>query len=169
MALLPHILNELSDPFHNSFGLGLFSGDSWDPLPSYRRYMNSSLRDLDGVDRNTHIGKDGFQVSMDVQHFAPNEISVKTVDNSIVVEGKHEERQDDHGYISRQFTRRYELPKEFNTQDVVTTLSSDGILTVKAPPAAALQDNVRHVQIQQTGPARLNIKNKEEPKDKKAK
>lgn len=41
------------------------------------------------MEKQSHFGKDGFQGSLDVQHFAPNEISVKTVDNSIIVEGKH--------------------------------------------------------------------------------
>lgn len=99
--------------------------------------------------------KDTFQVCMDVKDFAPNEISVKTVDNSIVVEGKHEERQDEHGYISRQFTRRYVLPDGYEAKDVVSQLSSDGLLTLKAPPVAKTPKggNVRVVQIQQTGPA----------------
>lgn len=41
--------------------------------------------------------KDKFQVILDVQQFAPGEITVKTTGNSIVVEGKHDEKQDEHG------------------------------------------------------------------------
>jgi len=105
------------------------------------------------------VGKDGFQVSMDVEHFAPNEISVKTVDNTVIIEGKHEEREDDHGSISRQFIRKYTLPKGFDPNDVVSSLSSDGILTVKADlPKKHLKGNERVVQIQQTGPAHLSVK-----------
>ncbi|KAJ8963110.1 hypothetical protein NQ318_018575 [Aromia moschata] len=51
-----------------------------------------------------------LQVILDVQQFAPNEIVVKTNGNSIIVEGKHEEKQDEHGFISRHFVRRYVLP-----------------------------------------------------------
>lgn len=58
------------------------------------------------------IDKERFQVNLDVQQFGPHEISVKTVDDFIVVEGKHEERQDEHGFVSRQFVRRYQLPGE---------------------------------------------------------
>ena len=49
------------------------------------------------------ITKDGFQVCMDVSQFKPNELSVKTVDNCIVVEGNHEEREDEHGFMQRYF------------------------------------------------------------------
>lgn len=50
-----------------------------------------------------------------------------------MVEGKHEERQDKHGYISRQFTRRYKLPPNVNLEAVKSSLSSDGVLSIAAP------------------------------------
>ncbi|XP_065360923.1 heat shock protein 27-like [Calliphora vicina] len=106
------------------------------------------------------IGKDGFQVCMDVSQFKPSELTVKTVDNTVIVEGKHEEREDDHGLIQRHFVRKYSLPKDYDAKDVVSTISSDGVLTVKAspPPNKTIAGNERVVQIQQTGPAHLNVK-----------
>jgi len=119
----------------------------------------------------SQIGKDGFQVCMDVTHFKPNELMVKVVDNCIVVEGKHEEREDDHGYIKRHFVRRYTLPEGYEPDKVVSTLSSDGVLTVSVPKPPALNDksNGRVVQIQQTGPAHLNIKENKKDEAKEAK
>jgi HSP20 family molecular chaperone IbpA len=184
MALLPLLIelsDELSQPSfgrRNNYGRGLYSHEL-DSFPSllnqyytgYQRCPRSqaALQNFTGFSAavpKSLIGKDGFQVSMDVQQFAPNEISVKTVDNTIVVEAKHEERQDEHGYISREFKRRYALPQGFNIKDVVTQLSSDGILTIKAPPElkAADEGNVRVLQIHQTGPARLNSGNKDSGK-----
>ncbi|XP_055913770.1 heat shock protein 23-like [Eupeodes corollae] len=121
----------------------------------------------DGVVSN--IGKDGFQVCMDVQHFKPSELSVKVIDNSIVVEGKHEEREDDHGYISRHFVRRYALPKDYDADKVVSALSSDGVLTVSIPKPKTETEkpNERVIQIQQTGPAHLNVKENGEDKAEK--
>ena len=52
-----------------------------------------------------------FRAMVDVSHFTPEEIGVKTVDNKIIVNAKHEEKQDEHGYIKREFTRQYLLPK----------------------------------------------------------
>ena len=37
------------------------------------------------------------QISMDVEHFAPTEISVLSVGNVLSVEGKHEEKEDQLG------------------------------------------------------------------------
>lgn len=76
--------------------------------------------------------QENFKISLDVQHFQPNEISVKVTDKEITIEGKHEERQDNHGFISRQFLRRYALPRDCLSESVTSTLSSDGILTVMA-------------------------------------
>lgn len=112
----------------------------------------------------TTIGKDGFQVCMEVQQFKPSELTVKVLDNSVVVEGKHEEREDDHGYISRHFVRRYALPKGYDPNKVVSTLSSDGVLTVSVPkPQIEDKSDARQIQIQQVGPAHLNVK--ENPKE----
>lgn len=99
------------------------------------------------------VNKNGFQVSMNVKQFAPNELTVKTIDNCIVVEGQHEDKEDGHGVISRHFIRKYMLPKGYDPSEVLSTLSSDGILTVKAPPPALKTDETmeRIVDIQQTG------------------
>ncbi|KAH8335197.1 hypothetical protein KR067_011064 [Drosophila pandora] len=106
------------------------------------------------------VGKDGFQVCMDVSQFKPNELTVKVVDKTVVVEGKHEEREDGHGLIQRHFVRKYTLPKDFDPNEVVSTVSSDGVLTLKAPPPPSKEQAKpeRIVQIQQTGPAHLSVK-----------
>lgn len=116
----------------------------------------------------SNIGKDGFQVNMDVQQFKPSELTVKVVEDCVVVEGKHEEREDDHGYISRHFVRRYTIPKGYDPNKVVSTLSSDGVLTVSVPkPQIEDKSNERVIQIQQVGPAHLNVK--DNPKEKETK
>lgn len=84
---------------------------------------------------------------------------MKTVGDSVVIEGKHEERPDEHGYIQRHFVRRYNLPKTHDIDHVQTTLSSDGVLTVKAPlKSDALKSNEKEVPIQHTGPVHLSVK-----------
>ncbi|XP_055912094.1 heat shock protein 27-like [Eupeodes corollae] len=186
IPLLADIVNEIDSyrgysTLDDGFGFGIYPCDIYRPrlasvqLSPIRRFSpyQRSLQTLRPKSGKSHskedytVGKDGFQVCMDVSHFKPNELTVKTVGNSVVVEGKHEEREDDHGYISRQFVRKYQLPKGYDAKDVISTVSTDGVLTVKAPPPPnkALKNNERIVQIQQTGPAHLSIngcENKEE-------
>jgi len=92
-----------------------------------------------------------FQVILDVQQFAPHEITVKITDGAVLVEGKHEEKQDEHGYVSRHFVRRYVLPKEVDPENVISNLSSDGVLTINVPKKIALAAGERVVPIRQTG------------------
>ncbi|MCP6508237.1 small heat shock protein, partial [Klebsiella pneumoniae] len=95
--------------------------------------------------------KNNFKVNLDVQQFKPEEVSVKVVDGYIVVDGKHEERTDEHGFISRQFTRRYKVPENVDPSAITSTLSSDGVLSVGAPKKVKnIKCGERPIQIVQT-------------------
>lgn len=103
------------------------------------------------------VDKNDFQISLDVQHYQPHEITVRTENNMVVVNAKHEEKQDEYGYVARELTRRYELPDGCNAEDVTSTLFDD-VLMIKAPRRSATADaTIRQVQIQQQGPIRLNV------------
>ncbi|XP_026761061.2 protein lethal(2)essential for life-like [Galleria mellonella] len=107
--------------------------------------------------------KDKFQINLDVQHFAPEEISVKTVDGFLVVDAKHDERQDEHGFISRSFSRRYPLPEGVEAENVTSKLSSDGVLTITAPLKAPPKvEGERIVPIIQTGPVKKQFEGNRE-------
>lgn len=110
------------------------------------------------------VDKDKWQINVDVQHFAPDEITVKTSNGFIVVEGKHEEKKDEHGFISRQFSRRFKLPEDSNPDAVESRLSSDGVLTVVAPRKVEAVTGERSVPITHTGPVRKDAIN-EAPKE----
>lgn len=95
----------------------------------WKWYNQSASKEFSSTVENE---KGNYKITLDVQHFRPNEINVKVVDNEIIVEGKHEERPDTHGFIMRQFRRRYPLPSQYPSEYVTSTLSSDGILTIMA-------------------------------------
>jgi HSP20 family molecular chaperone IbpA len=76
---------------------------------------------------------DKFEVKLDVTHFRPEEITVKTVGKDLIVEGKHSERPDENGFVSRQFTRRYEMSENIDLEQMTSSLSSDGKLSIEAP------------------------------------
>ncbi|VEN51747.1 unnamed protein product [Callosobruchus maculatus] len=99
---------------------------------------------------------DKFTANLDVQQFKPEEITVKlTGDREVTIEGKHEEKQDEHGYISRHFVRRYVLPEEFDTNQIQSKLSSDGVLSISAPLKSE-KVREKNIPIEQTGqPVRI--------------
>ncbi|KAF7646487.1 hypothetical protein LDENG_00187480, partial [Lucifuga dentata] len=80
--------------------------------------------------------RDKFTIYLDVKHFSPDELSVKVIDDYVEIQGKHGERQDDHGYISREFHRRYRLPSSVDQSAISCSLSTDGLLTLTGPKVA---------------------------------
>jgi Hsp20/alpha crystallin family len=91
-----------------------------------------------------------FEVSFDVKTFKPEEINVKVKGHEIHIEAKHEEREDEIGFVSRQFSRRFELPQEFDADTISTSLSAEGKMTIKAskPQPAAVETSERVIPIQ---------------------
>ncbi|XP_022913587.2 protein lethal(2)essential for life-like [Onthophagus taurus] len=182
MSLIPFLLDDFSHRpsriFNQNFGLGLDPEDLTRPLSlpehhlrrgripfSYYRPWKSLAAEQD-VGSTIALDKDRFQVNLDVQHFKPEEIVVKvTGDHTITVEGKHEEMEDEHGYISRSFTRKYILPKGHDIQKVDSKLSSDGVLTITAPTfnPDAVEEH-RKIPVQQTGAPSKAIHHKKEEK-----
>ncbi|KAI5645951.1 hsp20/alpha crystallin family domain-containing protein [Phthorimaea operculella] len=77
--------------------------------------------------------KDKYEVFLQLKDFEPKDISVKIADGYIVVEAKHEEKKDEHGFISRHVQRKYMLPEECDPEKVQSKLSPDGVLTIVAP------------------------------------
>lgn len=118
----------------------------------YFKQCNKTDCKCNGDSGDVVMDKDKFQVSLDVKQFKPEEITVKVTDeNTLTVEGKHEEKQDGHGYISRNFVRRFVISKDHDMEKIVSKMSSDGVLTITAPKIDinALEDKT--IPITQTG------------------
>lgn len=180
MADIPFVLN-LDSPDSMYYGHDMF------PNRQYRRQHTRAPVDLDPhtlgmiarMGAHAHhlvarkhkdelgsrgAGKDkfgNFEVKLDVGLFEPEELTVKMVNNCIVVEGKHEEREDDHGHVSRHFVRRYPLPKEYNADAVASTLNDEGVLSISVPPLLPPVDvEERIIPIKHVGASDLFIQPK---------
>ncbi|KAL5008509.1 hypothetical protein ScPMuIL_014090 [Solemya velum] len=121
---------------NQQFGQGFHDDEMMSPAV-WRGYYpqtrgQGQLSQLAGKSEISIDGKE-FKVSLDVNQFSPGEISVKTVDNCITVHAKHEEKQDEHGTVKREFTRQYTLPQTVDPMTVTSSLAADGVLTLKAP------------------------------------
>lgn len=79
-----------------------------------------------------------LKLRFDVSQYAPEEIVVKTVDQKLLVHAKHEEKSDTKS-VYREYNREFLLPKGVNPEQIRSSLSKDGVLTVDAPlPTPAL-------------------------------
>lgn len=188
MSLVPLYFRDFWDDFERErlprrlldqhFGLGLHRDDlinmtsaaALSPLTLGSYYRPWQGLQLERQNRGTcdlKFDDKQVQIILDVQQFRPEEITVKTSEGALIVEGKHEEKQDEHGFISRQFKRRYVLPKDVDIEQIVSNLSSDGMLTVTAPKKELQLTSGRNVPVIQTGvPAAAIASSETEKKDK---
>lgn len=102
--------------------------------PPVQRYPGELNYKPEELERRSSITKDHFQVYVDVKEFQPHEISVKTVNETIIVEGKQDKRPGN--ALPRHFIRYFRLPEYYDSEDVHSSISEDGILEITALPAA---------------------------------
>ncbi|XP_038635547.1 crystallin, alpha B, b [Scyliorhinus canicula] len=102
------------------------------PSPMFRlpSWVQSGLSEL-------RLDKDKFTIHLDVKHFTPEELRVKILGDFVEIQALHEERQDEHGYVSREFHRKYKVPAGVDPTLITCSLSADGILTISGPRKVA--------------------------------
>lgn len=150
--------------FDQKFGVVLRDEDLLDRDPFARRTLStlsSSPRRgqvgggiCEATPRSTGVSEvvndeSKFEVRLDVSFFKPSEITVKVVGtDEVLVHGRHEERQDEHGYVSREFKRRYMLPPDVDPDQVSSEFLADeeGVLVIRAakksPEPATIKERV---------------------------
>merc|ERR1711872_249025 len=116
-------------------------------LPS----LKSEFRDMDlfkekdGEVIRVKNDDNKMEVSLDTSQYRPDELNVSIADGAVTIQGKHEEKAEDGTkMVSRQFVRKYTLPAGAKPEDVVSNLSSDGVLVVtanKSNPAIEVKIN----------------------------
>lgn len=170
MSLIPLFFNDnwySSQPtrlMNQHFGLGLDLDDlstrgfrTICPAIYYRPWRSAASQKDSGSVVSTN--EDGFEVKLDVEQFKPEEITVKvTGKNTVTIEGKHKEKQDEHGFISRHFVRKYVLPEGHDMTSITSNLSSDGVLSIAAPRIEESGTEHRSIPIQETGEPAKAIK-----------
>ncbi|XP_029432850.1 alpha-crystallin B chain-like [Rhinatrema bivittatum] len=137
--------------FDQRFGEGILETDlvpsfSSSLCPYYYRMPSMQLSAESGLSE-VKLDKDKFSVLLDVKHFSPEEVTVKVVGDHVEVHAKHEERQDEHGFISREFHRRYLIPTVVNPSAITSALSPEGVLSVVAPTTQAAKPEERTIPI----------------------
>ncbi|XP_032782108.2 alpha-crystallin A chain [Daphnia magna] len=153
MSLLPFTDFDTMDPFQSLQTFDPFFNRQNIVPRSMRQTFRRMDRELGRLLSSVKEDDKSFQVMVDVSHFDPSEISVKTTDNNIVVHAKHEERNDQYGTVSREFRRRVSIPQGVNAESVTSTMSPDGILTIMAPKMMLEGSNERVIPITMTSTA----------------
>ncbi|XP_019388041.1 PREDICTED: heat shock protein beta-3 [Crocodylus porosus] len=87
---------------------------------------------------STGGNEQSFQVLLDVVQFRPEDIIIQTFEGWLLIKAQHGRRMDEHGFISRSFTRQYKLPNGTETKDLSAVFCHDGILVVEMKNASGM-------------------------------
>ena len=161
MSLIPFFDNFSVYP-HRS-GQHFWDVFDWPPVLSHQNFgrdltafddfFGQRVRSLDSLGRSEVTNDDDkFEIKLDCNQFKPEELTVKTVNNEVLISGKHEERNESDGsksWVSRQFSRKYTLPLGCEAQEVQSSLEPNGMLRITAPKheLPELMDKQRDVPI----------------------
>merc|ERR1711879_65408 len=105
---------------------------------------NLNLNDQENGASKVVYEDDLYKILVNVDKYLPEELMIKTVDNNVVVEAKHEEKTSDgRSYSKQSFTP----PRGVNPECVTSALSKSGILTISAPLPKPLKSNDRERMI----------------------
>lgn len=89
-----------------------------------------------------------LKLRFDVTQYEPDEIVVKTVDNRLTVHAKHEEKSENRS-VYREYNREFHLPDGTDVEQIRSSLSNDGVLTVDCPlPSPQLHGASRRIPIE---------------------
>jgi len=83
----------------------------------------------------SHLEKpEKFSVKLDVKGYKHADIMVKIRDRTVLIDAQRKETNPGTGvYIQRELHRRFSLPKHVNPDAVVSSLDTNGTLTIEAP------------------------------------
>ena len=85
---------------------------------------------------------DMYKILINVEKYLPEELMIKTIDNNVVVEAKHEEKTSDgRSYSTQSFNQSFNLPRGVNPESVTSSLSKTGVLTISAPLPKPIKSN----------------------------
>lgn len=85
-----------------------------------------------------------LSLRFDCSQFKPEEVSVKTKDNTVNVHAMHEEEKDGRK-VYKEFTREYTLPQGVDPNMLKCNLSTDGVLQIEAPAPPSVKSEKEHL------------------------
>jgi len=125
------------DPFFSEIRDGMFGGSELE-----KRLTEFSARSLGeagpGLGEAAHnvqvsVSNDKFQVQLELPGFSPEDFTLKTKDDVILLEAVHETKNEDGSSQTRNFSKEFKMPAGVQSEQLASTYSGQGILTITAP------------------------------------
>ncbi|KAK3585406.1 hypothetical protein CHS0354_020118 [Potamilus streckersoni] len=144
--LFKNWIQEFDDDFKMDFNFPTFE-DQFKKFDLELEIMKKEMFRLDSGDSILKVdnpfvmdakGNKKLALRFDVHDYKPHEISVKTVDNKLMVHATHTEESPEEK-IYKEFTKEYALPNKIDTLGLTSILSKDGVLSIEAPAPAEVE------------------------------
>jgi len=122
---------------------------NWSSSTQTQTITSSGTESLQSpIVQDTEDGQRILKLKFDVAQYEPDEIVVRTIDNRLTVHAKHEERSENRS-VYREYNREFHLPDGTDIEQIKSSLSKDGILTVDCPlPQVQLHGATRRIPIE---------------------
>jgi len=123
------------DPFFKDMVSGVGDGLEKRLAEFSARSMGVSGVGLNEAAHNIQVSasNDKFMIQLELPGFAPEDFSLKTKDDIIIIEAVHNTKTEDGSSDSRTFTKEFKMPGGVTTEKLSSTYSGAGILTISAP------------------------------------
>merc|ERR1711915_563154 len=79
------------------------------------------------------VSNDRFQVQLELPGFSPEDFTLKTKDDVILLQAVHETKNEDGSTQTRNFSKEFKMPAGVQSDQLASTYSGAGILTITAP------------------------------------
>ncbi|XP_052075858.1 alpha-crystallin A chain-like [Mytilus californianus] len=89
-----------------------------------------------------------LEINLDVSMYSPEELNVTIAEDRMIIKGKHEQKEDNYGFITREFTREFVVPENIDADRITSTLSEEGMLMIQGRARGAEEANERVVNIE---------------------
>jgi len=125
------------DPFFQDLRSGLDDGLEKRLAEFSARSLGVSGAGLGEAAHNIQVSasNDKFMIQLELPGFSPEDFSLKTKDDIIIIEASHNTKTDDGSTDTRQFSKEFKMPSGVATDQLGSTYSGAGILTISAPRA----------------------------------
>lgn len=77
-------------------------------------------------------GRKALKLTFDVSQYQPDEVTVETTDEKIIVHAKHEEKSANKN-VFMEYHREFSIPNGTNPESIDISLSNDGVLVATVP------------------------------------
>ena len=106
----------------------------WSLFPRHFRLLSSPYRRVHNkpYSRRGKGQEDTFKVTLDVNNYQPEDISLKVDGDKLLVKGKRY-KESEFGFESSEFERIYPIPSDVDTKGFQSKLNDEGLLEIEAP------------------------------------